>query len=207
MTYDIDIHYAFQKDDYLRISNSSERIVGVDTETSGLDYLVDNLKVIQISHLQDVWVIKYEENCDYEWLEKLFISNDIVKIFHHATFDIGFLMNSNHKISVNNVVCTKISSKIINGIDYKHSLQNLLYEYLGISISKDQQLSDWGRSKLSDKQVIYAANDVIYLSRLWHELENRLIDTKKLEIAISCFNFIQNYLLLKNEGITNIFEY
>ena len=61
---------------------------------------------------------------------------------------------------------------------------------MGVEISKTEQTSDWGSEQLSDKQMEYAANDVIYLHRLKAALQELLKREGRESIAKACFKFI-----------------
>ena len=64
------------------------------------------------------------------------------------------------------VYCTKIASRLARTYTDKHGLKDLVREVLGIDVSKQQQLSDWGADTLTDAQVAYAASDVLHLHAL-----------------------------------------
>ena len=69
-------------------------------------------------------------------------------------------------VKVQNVNCTKIMSKICRSYSDRHGLKDLVKEFLGIEISKQFQSSDFG-GQLSEKQLKYCANDVIYLHKIF----------------------------------------
>ena len=64
------------------------------------------------------------------------------------------------------VYCTKIASRLARTYTDKHGLKDLARELLGVDLSKQQQLSDWGAGDLTEAQVTYAASDVLYLHAL-----------------------------------------
>ena len=57
-------------------------------------------------------------------------------------------------------------------------LKNLVQEFCNKSLDKRQGSSDWNKdiNDLSDKQLEYAANDVIYLHKIKKELEKCLFE-------------------------------
>jgi ribonuclease D len=69
-------------------------------------------------------------------------------------------------------------------------LKNLCQELIGVDISKQQQMSDWGAETLTDAQLDYAASDVLYLHRLRDELNARLAREGRVEMAQACFDFL-----------------
>lgn len=181
--------------------------VSIDTETTGLNYLEDKLCTIQLYADEYGIIIKFNDYLEYPRLKSVLSSSDVTKIFHNAVFDVSFLMKNLKMNSFGKLVCTKISSKLVNGIDHNNSLKPLLKEYLNVDIDKSQQLSNWGKAYLTTQQINYAINDVKYLFPLWKQLYKEL-KYKKLEyVAFNCFSFIPNYKILVDMGIENIFIY
>lgn len=182
-------------------------IVAIDTETTGLDFMCDRLCTIQIYCKEQAVIIKYCKDCEYPNLKYLLASKNVRKVFHNATFDVSFLMKNLGYDCINNIVCTKIGSKIINGLNHDNSLKGLLKEYLQIIISKNQQLSDWTKEELSEEQVDYAMNDVRYLEELWYRIKDELVRCNLYSEAETCFQYIPTYVKLQEKGISNIFVY
>ncbi|MBE6805647.1 MAG: ribonuclease D [Ruminococcaceae bacterium] len=182
-------------------------IVAIDTETTGLDFLKDSLCTIQLCSKDIQVILKYNNALEYPNLTKILIDKKIIKVFHNAVFDVSFLMKNIDIINVNNIVCTKISSKLINGLKHNNSLKPLLSEYLNIDIDKSYQLSNWKAETLTEGQLLYAMNDVKYLEILWNKMEIQLCEKELLGLANKIFDFIPSYVLLKMKGIDNIFLY
>ena len=181
--------------------------VSIDTETTGLNYLEDKLCTIQL-YVEDYGIIIKYDNClEYPRLKSVLSSSDVTKIFHNAVFDVSFLMKNFKMDSFGKLVCTKITSKLVNGVSHNNSLKPLLKEYLNVEIDKSQQLSNWGIRYLSSEQRNYAINDVRYLLPLWEKLYEELKNKELENVAFNCFRFIPNYKKLLDMGIDNIFNY
>ncbi len=165
--------------------------VAVDTETLGLNPNRDRLCLVQLSagdgtaHLVQLRQDEYEAPN----LKKLFSNREIVKIFHFGRFDVAMIAKY-LEISCVPVFCTKIASKLTRTYTDRHGLKDLCKEMLGVDLSKQQQSSDWGASKLSEAQQHYAASDVLYLHALKEQLEARLIREGRTEVAAACFSFL-----------------
>ena len=111
---------------------------------------------------------------------------------------------------MNNIFCTKISSKIVRTYTDAHGLKNLVQEFCNKNLDKRQGRSDWNKniSELSDKQLEYAANDVIYLHKIKSELEKMLIRENRMEIYEKCINFLDTRRELDQKGFKfSIFEH
>jgi len=178
--------------------------VAIDIETSGLRWKTDKLNTVQL----------YSENIAFIYQHKGKIPNQLIKtlkdpsikkIFHHAMFDLRFIFKT-WNIKFENIVCTKITSKIIRENKSSHSLKPLLLEYLNIEIEKDQHLSDWNRDNLSKEQIRYALNDVIYLKSLFNSLEKNATDNQ-LKLVDNCFLFVPTLVSLQLLGIEKVFEH
>ena len=93
-------------------------------------------------------------------------------------------------ILVSPVFCTKIASKFVRTYTDRHGLRDLCNELLGVSISKEQQSSDWGAPELSDAQVGYAASDVLHLHKLRDVMTARLIREGRMDLARATFDYL-----------------
>jgi len=165
--------------------------VAIDTETMGLNILRDRLCLVQLSagngdaHLVQLEAGKY----DAPNLKKLLTNDSVLKIFHYGRFDIASLKHY-LKIEIKNVYCTKIASKLTRTYTDAHGLKSLCEEMLGVELSKKQQTSDWGIEKLSDKQLEYAASDVLYLHRLKEKFDEMLTRENRMEMFQACVAFL-----------------
>lgn len=184
-----------------------EGYVCVDTETTGLNYKTDRLCTIQLYCNNTALIIQYNPQEKYKHMKELFLSDDIIKVFHNAVFDVAFLMKNLKLCYFGRLVCTKICAKLLHGLEHKNSLKNLLNEYLDIDVDKSQQLSDWTVEALSDSQKQYAINDVKYLYCLWNKMKQQIEKGNLSELAYKCFEFVPNYVRLTDINIDNIFVY
>ena len=139
---------------------------------------------------------------------KILKEEKILKIFHFARFDVAIL-NKTYDISINNIYCTKIASKIARTYTDRHGLKDLCKELLNIELSKEQQSSDWGAKELTDNQKKYAANDVIYLHDIKKNLDQMLQRENRYDLAYACFKFLNTQVELDLRGWhnQNIFDH
>jgi ribonuclease D len=171
-------------------------LVAVDTETMGLNPHRDRLCLVQLSsgdgHAHLVQLIPASlggRGFDCPNLARLLASPDVTKLMHFARFDVAVLQHS-LGITVTPVRCTKIAAKLVRTFTDRHGLKDLCKELLGIDLSKQQQTSDWGATKLTSEQCAYAASDVLYLHALWARLEALLVREGRLDLAEACFSFL-----------------
>lgn len=165
--------------------------VAVDTETMGLNPLRDRLCVVQLSAGDgDGHVVHFPEpRYSAPNVTRLLSDPTVTKLFHFARFDIAVLR---HYLGApcTPCYCTKVASKLARTFTDRHSLKDLCRELLGVELSKQQQSSDWGATRLSQAQVDYAAGDVLYLHRIAAELDRMLGRENRAELAQACFEFL-----------------
>ena len=178
--------------------------VAVDTETMGLNPLRDRLCLVQLSNGKGIChLVKFQLNYKKpKNLNKILKNKKIVKIFHFARFDVAFLKH-NFKINIKNIYCTKIASKLARTFTNKHGYKDLCKELLNVQISKNEQTSDWGKSKLSASQQKYAATDVFYLHKIKDELDKMLKRENRTDLSKKCFDFIRYRTDLDLKGWNN----
>jgi ribonuclease D len=171
-------------------------VIAVDTETMGLDSRRDRLCLVQISagdgHAHMVQLIPEAlggRGYDAPNLARLMADPAVIKLMHFARFDVAMLQRA-LAITVAPVRCTKIASKLVRTYTDRHGLKDLCRELLGVDLSKQQQTSDWGASELTSEQLAYAASDVLHLHALWAKLEALLRRENRLELALSCYDFL-----------------
>lgn len=165
--------------------------VAVDTETMGLKPHRDRLCLLQISNGdENCHIVQFNRNFrESPNLQKIMQDPSVQKIFHYARFDIMMIARS-LQIDIKNVYCTKIASKLVRTFTNRHSLLDLCKDILNIEISKEQTQTDWGTDILSEEQKIYAATDVLYLHKLRDKLNILLQRENRMDLAISCFDFL-----------------
>ena len=175
--------------------------VAVDTETMGLVPRRDRLCVVQLSPGDgSADVVQIPPNAPgAPNLAALLADSNVLKIFHFGRFDLG-VIHQTLGVMPAPVYCTKIASRLARTYTDKHGLKDLVKEALGVDLSKQQQLSDWGASELSDAQVAYAASDVLHLHALKAKLDAMLAREGREELAAACFRFLPDRARLDLAG-------
>ena len=166
-------------------------VIAVDGEFLGLNVRRDPLCLIQISSGNlDAHIIQLDRSkYDAPNLIKILSDSNITKIFHYGRADIAhikYYLNTD----TNNILDTKIASKLARSYSDSHSLKTLIKEFVNIDISKQFQSSDFG-GNLSPAQLKYCANDVIYLHKIHDELNKILIRENRIDLYNNCLKFLQ----------------
>jgi len=152
--------------------------VAFDSETTGLQPEWGGLRLLQLGArdcpivLIDCWEL---DLAGWSAVRDFFEAKQRFWLAHNAVFDLGWLQE--HGIRPKGrVMCSMLASKLIsNGIpNMKHGLAPTVERYLGRTLSKELQVSDWSTPVLSAEQLAYAANDVQALIDLDPVLTERL---------------------------------
>jgi ribonuclease D len=185
MNLDIKLHKIDLPDD-LTFSDK----IAIDCEFMGLNVERDRLCLVQISNgKNDAHIIQLDkEKYNAPNLKKILTNININKTFHYARSDLQFIKKY-LEIDVKNIHCTKIMSKLARTFSDKHGLKDLIKEFIGIDVSKQLQTSDFG-GELTDKQLRYCANDVIYLHKIFEGLEKILIRENRFELYNEIIKFV-----------------
>ena len=173
--------------DDLKLGN----IIAVDGEFMGLNVRRDPLCLIQISSgNSDAYIVQFNRE-DYKApnLTRLLSNNEITKIFHYGRADMAHIKYY-LKTETNNVLDTKIASKLARSYSDNHSLKTLIKEFTNVDISKQFQNSDFG-GELTPAQLKYCANDVIYLHKIHEELNKILERENRIKLYNDCLKFLK----------------
>jgi len=158
--------------------------IAVDTEAMGLNNLRDRLCLVQLSARDGSAHLVQFDGSSYDAPNlKAVLGNDkITKLFHFARFDVAIIK---HYLDVEctPLYCTRTASYLCRTYTNKHGLRVLCKELLDIDLNKQQQASNWGAAELSQEQLQYAANDVLYLHKLKEHLDAMLKQEGRCELA------------------------
>ncbi len=166
-------------------------LIAVDGEFMGLNVRRDPLCLIQISSgNSDAHIIQFDrKNYNAPNLTKLLSDENTSKIFHYGRADMAHIKHY-LKTDTNNILDTKIASKLARSYSDSHSLKTLIKEFINIDISKQFQSSDFG-GELSPAQLKYCANDVIYLHKIHEELKKILERENRINLYKDCLKFLK----------------
>ena len=186
MSIEIKLHKNDLPDD-LKLGN----VIAVDGEFMGLNVRRDPLCLIQISSgNNDAHIVQFNrDKYNAPNLTKILSDDNITKIFHYGRADLAHIKYY-LKTDTNNILDTKIASKLARSYSDNHSLKGLIKEFTNIDISKQFQSSDFG-GELTPAQLKYCANDVIYLHKIHEELNKILIRENRVELYNDCLKFLK----------------
>ena len=197
--------YKLYKNDFpatLKFKKSA----AIDTETMGLNINRDRLCLVQVCFGDNIaHLIQLSKNSKIKPVNliKLLQNKNITKIFHFGRFDLAILHKNVSPVN-GQIYCTKIASKLSRTFGAKHGLKDLCKDLLNIELDKFNQTSDWGAKKLSNDQLVYAAQDVLFLHKLKIQLDEILQREGKFNLALECFESLKIRVKLDLEGFQEL---
>ena len=186
MSINIQLHKNDLPED-LKLGN----IIAVDGEFMGLNVNRDPLCLIQISTgNSDAHIVQFDRaNYKAPNLVKILNDEKITKIFHYGRADMAHIKHY-LKTETNNLLDTKIASKLARSYSDNHSLKILIKEFINLDISKQFEISGFV-CELTSAQLKYCANDVIYLHKIHEELNRILEREKRIGLYKDCLKFLK----------------
>tara|TARA_B100000900_G_scaffold175166_1_gene148616 strand:- start:2538 stop:3155 length:618 start_codon:yes stop_codon:yes gene_type:complete len=183
------------------INLSNEKVIGLDCEALGLVMGRDPLTLIQLGlENKNFYLIKLNrDNYHAPNLVKILTNPNIQFIMHYARQDMLWL-KYHLKVSIKNIFCTKLASKIARTASSSHGYKDLVKEICGKDISKKEQQSDWGSPELSSKQISYAAQDTEYLFDIKKKLTEMLIREKRIDLFNKSLNVLPTLVDMEIAG-------
>ena len=158
----------------------SKQEIAIDSEFHGLRLYRDEVCLIQIcDDKKNVCLVKPDTNKVPPNLKQLLTDSGVTKIFHFAISDVSFIKTS-LDIEVTPFCCTKVMSKLIRTYTQGHGLKDLCLELLGHELNKEQQQTNWSHNDLTQKQLEYAAKDVLDLIQIYHKLSQMMVNRPPL---------------------------
>ena len=146
---------------------SQAKVLGCDTETSGLGARTARLFSVQFSDGEFNVLVPISEGVELGRFADILNDQAIVKIFHNAKFDLDFLRENGYQVA--NVYDTMIAEKVLTrGANQSASLAETLYRYFAVDLDKSQRAKfnrKWD-GIWTDELVDYALSDVVHLPQL-----------------------------------------
>lgn len=165
--------------------------IGIDLESNSLYRYKHDICLMQISAGNNVWLIDTLKLKCPPTLKKLLEDSTITKIFQDMQYDLA-LLKFNHDCNTKNVFDISLADRLVRHSNNNRKLPKIIEDYLGIQskIPNKSQKSNWGIRPLTEKQIEYAAYDVIYLAEIYHFFKQKLQNT----FSYSCLQeYTQKY--------------
>jgi len=155
---------------------SSQRWIALDTEFLRERTYRPDLCLIQVATKDLVACIDPLALDSIDPLLDVIYNPDVTKVLHASGQDLEIFYWLRGKVPTN-LFDTQIAAPLL-GYQEQIGYGNLVSEVLKINLSKSHSRADWTRRPLPEKQLQYAADDVIHLAKMypimreWENLQN-----------------------------------
>ena len=168
---------------------SKAKVLGVDTETEGMDFTCKKMVMFQIGDGTHQFIIDTRTS-SIEPLRDILESKDIIKILHNAKFDYKFIKKWAN-IELSNVYDTFLVERLLHcgESDVRYGLQHLVKKYFNEELDKEprNKFVNLQGSPFNDTQLRYGAKDVEYLINI-KSLQLPQIEEKELQNVVDLEN-------------------
>ncbi|MGN0302504.1 MAG: ribonuclease D [Anaerotardibacter sp.] len=162
----------------------------IDTEFLREKTYYAKLCLLQICIEGKVAIIDPFEISDLTVLREPLENPNIVKIFHACSQDVEIILNEIGCVP-SPIFDTQIAASLL-GKTQQASYSTLVQQYCNVQLAKKDSFTDWSRRPLSESQIEYAADDVVYLPKIYQEMITLLESKKRLSWLDSAFEEIEN---------------
>ncbi len=154
-------------------------VLAIDTEFIRERTFFPQLCLLQLATPERSVIVDPLAIADLSPLRELFLSEEIVKIFHAGDQDLEIIYH-NLSLVPQPLFDTQLAAELL-GMPQQSSLRNLVREFAGVRLSKNDSFSNWNVRPLTDSQVCYALDDVRYLPRIYTKMYDRLEQLGRLQ--------------------------
>ena len=148
---------------------SGAEFVAVDTEFMRETTYYPKLCLVQLcANQKTVCIDPLAEGLDLSALYELMQNPDIVKVFHAGRQDLEIFVHLTGSVP-QPVYDTQIAAMVC-GLGDQVGYDKLVQHYTGKSIDKSSRFTNWAERPLTDRQLKYAADDVIYLAEIYPQM-------------------------------------
>lgn len=181
-------------------------VLAYDSETEGLDCHTDKTSLIQIATEDIAYLFDcYTLPLDYLAIKINEVITNKVLILQNAKFDIKFgwklgIDLSNAKWIFDTYLVAKVIENCVNNTN-EYGLDDICERYLNAKVDKTEQRSDWSIRPLTEKQLYYAAKDVLILHPLRNKLKQKIKETNTAEVLGIEFNALPGIASMEYFGI------
>lgn len=181
-------------EDFEKIETDFETAVGLDLETTGLDFVENDIVLVSLSNKQHQYVLdwRYYKTQIGNLLQKL-IEKNTVFIGANIKFDYKFLLK--YGIRLGKVYDVILAERVLNNgrVELRNSLKDIANRRVGVNLVKATATTFVGMSsnKLTYAQVIYSAEDVAHL----HEIATLQTKEAKMKNQLQVI-YLENFATL-----------
>jgi ribonuclease D len=152
-----------------------ERFITVDTEFIRERTYYPQLCLLQVATSKEAVAIDpLAEFINLDPLYQAFADTRLMKVFHAASQDLEIFVHDTGAVPTP-FYDTQIAAMVC-GFGESASYETLVRELVGAKLDKASRFTDWARRPLSDRQLLYALDDVIHLRSIYELLEKKIAE-------------------------------
>ncbi len=153
------------------------KVLYVDTEFHREKTYYPQFALLQIGCNDGVYIIDPIAITDLTPLWHILLDPDILKVFHAGRQDLEIILAHAGALPLP-IFDTQIAAALL-GYGQQVGFGNLVQRITKKTLAKGESFSDWLRRPLTQQQLQYAADDVIYLMPIYHALKEELQARKR----------------------------
>ncbi|TMC03154.1 MAG: hypothetical protein E6J41_28360 [Chloroflexi bacterium] len=166
-TIDVDRVLVTESSEWERVKADllAEPLLGLDTEATGLDPFTSRLRLVQLAARGRAYLVDVFRLDPHALQPVLDRAGRLVG--HNLKFDLRMLMAAGLRLPTD--LGRRVSDTMLAGLllgagvqGERHRLADLVQRYLGVTLDKTEQVSDWSGDLTAD-QLAYAARDAAVL--------------------------------------------
>lgn len=147
---------------------NEQAVLALDTEFMRTDTYHAVLGLVQIADASHVWLIDPLTITDWQPFAKVLSNASVRKVLHALSEDAEVLLQS-VGVAIENVFDTQIAASLL-GQPVQMGFSKLVAHFCGEDLPSDATRSDWIQRPLSEDQLRYAVDDVVWLYQAYQTL-------------------------------------
>jgi len=156
-----------------------EKVLAVDTEFIRDSTYYPSLCLIQIAGINFAAAIDPLAKLDMSPIWELLLNKNILKVFHAGRQDIEIFFGLMGEIPTP-IYDTQIAAMFC-GLGDQVGYESLVNNFLGLSVNKEHQFTNWLQRPLSQNQINYAISDVTHLINIFPLIRQAIKDNNREE--------------------------
>jgi DNA polymerase I-like protein with 3'-5' exonuclease and polymerase domains len=171
----------------------SSGVIAVDIETTGLDSLKEDIRLVSCASGNSRHVFSSPEP-----IRHILADSSIFKVFHNAAFDVCFLAAKGYE--VNNYACTMVMAQILDNNGGSHKLKDLVKHHLRRDIDKTYQDPRVWKAEITEAHREYAITDALVTYDLYHILKQRMVEQNLQSVCDREMRALPSVIRLQSDG-------
>ena len=153
-------------------------VLAIDTEFLREKTYYAKLCLIQLATDDETAIVDPFAVDDLKVLAPVLRNENVMKLFHAGNQDLEILLRE-VGVLPHPLFDTQVAAALL-GHTQQIGYAALVHAECGVTLKKIDSFTDWSRRPLSDSQLEYAADDVVYLPRMYERMRAQLVELGRL---------------------------